>query len=115
MLINKETLDAIKELNYKQVYEKGIQDTLKAIADGKIVKPFRCPICDKITTLTCVECAEKEFTQEEKARLSEMIMNEFDFKIKWAKKPETIINDALASFIIAWKEEMEIKLLGDAE
>jgi len=26
MLINKKTLDAIKELNYKQVYEKGIFD-----------------------------------------------------------------------------------------
>jgi len=26
MLINKKTLDAIKELNYKQVYEKGISE-----------------------------------------------------------------------------------------
>ena len=77
-------------------YEKGTQDTLKAVTDGKIVKPFRCPVCDKITTLTCVECAEKEFTQEEKARCLKKIRNcKCYCELCAFNQPRSILHDKL--------------------
>jgi len=88
---------------------KGTQDTLKAVADGKIVKPFRCPICDKITTLTCVECAEKEFTQEEKARWKKKIE---DIK-RWLK--DIVWCNAHDEAWIEKTIEKLDKLLGDGE
>jgi len=90
---------SLTNLAYKKGISEGREIALRKVADGKTVKPFRCPLCDKITTLTCVECAEKEFTQEEKA--------------KWKKKIEDL--DKFVSQINNFHWDEIQKILGEKE